>query len=115
MKAMGSAGLILLNIVLHSFAQVGFKLSALSTTLKGFLTWQAVGNVSGFLGVLALTLAMRFMPLSQALALSWGLGFVAVQIAGAHFIFREAITLLQWLGVVLVSAGIMLISLGRAS
>jgi drug/metabolite transporter (DMT)-like permease len=48
-------------------------------------------------------------------ALSWGLGFVAVQIVGAHFIFRETITLLQWLGVALVTGGIVLISLGRAS
>jgi multidrug transporter EmrE-like cation transporter len=74
-----------------------------------------VGNASGFLGVLALTLAMRVLPLSQAVALSWGLGFVAVQIVGAHFIFRETITLLQWLGVALVTGGIVLISLGRAS
>ncbi len=114
MRTLTIAGLILLNVVFNVIANVGFKWSALSARLKEFLTWQVVGNVSGFLAVLTLTFVMRFIPLSQALAFSWGLGFVAIQVVGAHFIFHEVITPLQWVGVALVSGGLIIISVGRS-
>jgi len=84
MRTLGIAGLILLNVVFNVIANVGFKWSALSARLKEFLTWQVVGNVSGFLAVLTLTFVMRFIPLSQALAFSWGLGFVAWTVSCAR-------------------------------
>lgn len=114
MRTLGIAGLILLNVVFNVIANVGFKWSALSGRLREFLTWQVVGNVSGFLAVLSLTFVMRFVPLSLALAFSWGVGFIAIQVIGAHFIFHEAVTSLQWLGVAFIAGGLVLISLGRA-
>ena len=114
MRTLGIAGLILLNVATHVISNVSFKWSAISTRSREFLTWQVVGNVAGFLGVLALTFVMRFIPLSQALAFSWGLGFIAIQIIGAHFIFHEMITPLQWAGVVLITGGLVLISMGRS-
>ena len=115
MKTTLLAGLIFLNVVLQTIANVGFKWSALSDKLKGFLTWQVVGNVSGFMGVLVLTYVMRFVPLSQAVAFSWGLGFIATEVVGARFILRETITAMQWMGVALITGGILLVSLGRAA
>jgi len=109
------AGLILLNIVLQMVANLGFKWSALSDKLKEFLTWQVVGNVSGFMGVLVLTFVMRFLPLSQALAYSWGLGFVATEVIGARLILNETITVMQWVGVLLITGGVVLVSLGKAN
>ncbi|MDH7486760.1 MAG: SMR family transporter [Anaerolineae bacterium] len=114
MRTLGIAGLILLNVALNVVANVGFKWSALSGRLREFLTWQVVGNVSGFLAVLSLTLIMRFIPLSQALAFSWGLGFIAIQVIGARLIFHETITVLQWFGVALIAGGLVLVSLGRS-
>jgi len=113
MRTPGIAGLILLNLTFNVIANVSFKWSALSDRLREFLAWQVVGNVSGFLAVLTLTFAMRFIPLSLALAFSWGLGFIAIQVIGAHFIFHEAVTAVQWLGVALIAGGLVLISLGR--
>jgi multidrug transporter EmrE-like cation transporter len=114
-KSTWIAGLIVLNITLHMGANLSFKSSALSSNLKGLVAWQVVGNVSGFLGVLALTYVMRFLPLSQALAYSWGLGFVATEVIGARLVLNESITHMQWFGVLLVTGGVILISLGRAN
>jgi len=113
-RTLGIAGLILLNVATHVISNVSFKWSALSPRFREFLTWQVVGNVAGFLGVLILTLVMRFIPLSQALAFSWGLGFIGIQVIGAHFIFHEMITPLQWVGVTLIAGGLVLMSLGRS-
>ena len=115
MKTIGIAGLILLNVLLHGVANLSFKFSALSSQLRGLVTWQVVGNVSGFIGVLVLTYVMRCLPLSQALAYSWGLGFIATEVVGAYLVLRETITAVQWLGVALISGGLVLVSMGRAT
>jgi len=113
MRTWSIAGLILLNLTFNVIANVSFKWSALSARLREFLAWQAVGNVSGFLAVLSLTFVMRFVPLSLALSFSWGLGFIAIQVIGAHFVFHEAVSALQWLGVAFIAGGLVLVSMGR--
>lgn len=105
--------LAILNLAMVVTAQVSFKFSALSNRWKDFIAWQVAGNLAGFAGVLSLTFLLRRLPLNMAYALSAGLGFVLVEVVGARLIFREAISTVQWLGVFLVTAGIVLIFLGR--
>lgn len=113
MKTVAIAGLILTNIFFTVVSNVGFKWSAASPGPRGFLRWQVVGNVAGFLSVLALTSLLRFIPLYLAYAFTAGLGFVAVQVVGAYLIFGEAITTSQWLGIALITGGIVMVSLHR--
>ncbi len=68
-----------------------------------------VGNVSGFLTVLALTGLLRYLPLSVAYPLTMGLGILGVQVLSAHFLFHEALGLNKWLGTLFILAGLFLI------
>lgn len=102
-----------LNIAMVVVSNVSFKLSALSANWRGFLAWQIAGNLAGFASVLSLTFLLKQLPLSTAYALSAGLGFVLVEVVGARLIFHEAISTAQWLGVLLVTVGIVLIFQGR--
>ncbi len=95
-------------------SNIGAKLSAASAGWRGFLAWQVVGNLAGFLGVLAFTLLLKFIPLHLAYGVGAGLGFVLVQVIAARLFFHEHITLIQWVGVALVALGILfIIALGR--
>jgi len=113
MKTLAIAGLILVNISFTVVSNVGLEWSAASNRLRGFLWWQVVGNVAGFLGVLAFTFLLRFIPLHLAYAFTAGLGFVAVQFFGAHLVCGEAITTSQWLGMALIAGGVVIVSLDR--
>lgn len=102
--------LILGNLLFNVLANTGFKMSANSATWRGFLAWQVVGNLSGFIAVLNLTGAMRFIPLHVAYPISAGLTVIGVQLFAARLLLHEAITPTQWLGTLLVTIGILLIS-----
>ena len=82
------------NVLLNVVASVGFKMSAASSSWRGFLFWQVVGNLSGFLAVLTFTALLRFL---------------AVQVVASRLIFGEVITASQWVGVALLLGGIFLI------
>ena len=112
MKTLAIAGLILTNIFFTVVSNLGFKWSAASSKPRDFLRWQVVGNVAGFLSVLALTGILRFIPLHLASAFTVGLGFVAIQFFGAHLVCGEAITASQWLGITLIAVGVVVVSLG---
>lgn len=115
MRTLGISALLLVNAAFNVIANVGFKRSAIGAWPREFFIWQGVGNVAGFFAVMSLTLVMRYISLSQALAFSWGLGFIAVEVFGARLLLREVITPLQWAGVALVGGGLVLISLGKAA
>ena len=112
MKTLAIAGLILTNIFFTVVSNLGFKWSAASSGPRDFLRWQVVGNVAGFLSVLALTGLLRFIPLHLATAFTVGLGFVAIQFFGAHLVCGETITTSQWLGITLIAVGVVVVSLG---
>lgn len=102
-------GLLVLNLAFNILANTGFKLSALALNWKGFLGWQVIGNLSGFITVLTLTGLLRHLPLSLAYPLTTGLAIIGVQLVAARLIFHEAISPGQWLGTLLIVAGIWLI------
>jgi len=74
------------------------------------LTWQVVGNLAGLVGVLAFTGLLRYLPLHVGYPLTAGLTLVDVEIVAARWVFHEAIAPQQWLGVLLIGAGIVLVS-----
>lgn len=100
------AGNLLFNIV----ANASFKFSADSPNLRGFLIWQVIGNLSGFITVITLTWLLRYIPLNVAFPVTTGLAVIGVQIIAGGFLFKEDLSAGQWLGTVLVVAGIALIS-----
>jgi multidrug transporter EmrE-like cation transporter len=97
------------NLLFNVVANASFKLSALSPAWRGFLAWQIVGNLAGFVTVLTLTGMLRFVDLRIAFPLSSGLAVIGVQVLAAHYFFHEPISPAQWLGTLLVVAGILLI------
>ncbi|MBC7317008.1 MAG: hypothetical protein H5T70_11360 [Chloroflexi bacterium] len=104
-----AGALFLFNLVCNIVSNTSFKLSAASSHWKGFLTWQVVGNLTGFLGVLSLTGLLRLVPLHVAYPLTVGLAVVGVQVVAAGALFRETISPAQWVGTGLIVLGILLI------
>jgi len=102
--------LILGNLLFNIVANASFKVSAESPNLRGFLTWQVVSNLAGFITVLTLTGLLRFIPLSIAFPVTTGLAVIGVQVVAGHWLFGEAISLEQWLGTLLVVVGIVLLT-----
>ena len=113
MRNLSILGLTIVNLVFQVISNIGFKLSADCSGWQGFLWWQVVANVTGFLSVIAFTFLLRLISLHVAFALTAGFGFALVQVLGARFVFHEAITSWQWFGMALITGGIFIVSLGR--
>jgi multidrug transporter EmrE-like cation transporter len=110
---MGSTGIVVAlvggNLLFNVLANASFKVSADSRTWREFLIWQVVGNLAGLVTVLTLTGLLRHMPLHVAFPLTTGLAVIGVQVGAAWLLFRESVTLAQWMGTLLVVVGILLI------
>lgn len=104
------AALVAINVAFNIVASSGFKLAAASTNWRTFLMWQVVGNLAGFITVLALTGLLRYTSLHVAYPVTVGLSMIGVQVVAAALFFRETISPLQWLGTLFVVAGVILIS-----
>jgi undecaprenyl phosphate-alpha-L-ara4N flippase subunit ArnE len=104
------AALVALNVIFNIVASSGFKMSASSTNWRSFLGWQVVGNLAGLITVIALTGLLRLTSLHVAYPVTTGLSVVGVQVIAAALLFREAISPAQWLGTLLIVAGIVLIT-----
>ena len=84
--------------------------SASSSTWRGLLSWQVVGNLAGFVTVLTLTSVLRYIPLRVAYPVTTGLAILGVQVLAARLLFHEPITAAQWPGTLLNAAGMGLIT-----
>jgi multidrug transporter EmrE-like cation transporter len=102
-------GLLLLNMVFNILGNASFKLSALAANWKGLVGWQVAGNLAGFVTVLTLTWLLKYLPLHVAQPMVQGLAIIGVQIVAAKLFFHEAISPTQWLGMLVIVAGILLI------
>lgn len=102
-------GLFSLNLLFNILANASFKISALSPSWRGILTWQVIGNLAGFITVLTLTGLLRHVPLSVAFPVTTGLSIIGVQMIAAHFYFHESISTAQWLGTLLIAVGVYLV------
>jgi multidrug transporter EmrE-like cation transporter len=101
--------LIAVNLIFNILANASFRISALSPTWRGLLTWQVVGNLAGLATVITLTWLLRYIPLSVAFPLTTGLTLLGVQFVAASWIFHEPISGRQWLGTLAMLIGIWLI------
>ena len=107
--ALAAFWLVMLNMAFNIVANVSFRVSAMSATWRGILSWQVVGNIAGLITVITLTMLLRHMPLSIAFPLTTGLAVLGVQLVGAFWLFHEPISREQWLGTVVIVIGIWLI------
>ena len=103
--------LLLADMIANTGAHVALKKSAARRGMRLFVLWQVVGNLAGFIGVLAYTALMRGMSLHVAYPLTEGLTAIGVQIVGGVILFREKITPLAWAGTGLILGGIVLFSI----
>lgn len=101
--------LILLNLAFNVVANVGFRMSAFSGSGRGFLAWQVVGNLAGLVTVLTLTALLRYLPLGVAFSLTTGLAILGVQLIAASWLFHETMVPHQWVGTLVIVAGIWLL------
>ena len=108
-SAIATTALIGSNLLFNIVANASFKFSATSSSWRGFWAWQVLGNVAGFITVLSLTGLLRFVHLHVAYPVTAGLAVIGVQVVAAALLFREPISPAQWLGCLLVVAGIALI------
>ena len=102
-------GLFFLNMVFNILGNASFKLSAQAANWKGLVGWQVVGNLAGFVTVLTLTGLLRYLPLHVAQPMVQGLAILGVQIVAARLFFHETISPTQWIGMLLIVGGIVLI------
>lgn len=102
--------LLTINLAFNVVANAGFKLSADSGSLRGFLTWQVIGNLAGFITVLTLTGLLHYIPLHIAFPVTTGLSVIGVQMVAGRWFFGEAISSGRWLGTILVAVGIVLLT-----
>lgn len=103
------AALVIGCTVFNVVANASFKVAAQSPTWRGFVSWQVIGNLAGFVTVLALTGLLRFIPLTIAFPVTTGLAVIGVQVAAAAVIFHEPISISQWLGTGVIVLGIFLV------
>ena len=112
---MKELSIILISILLGAAGQIGFKYGAIripeSGTLltKAFTAWPIILGLA-FYGVSTILwiYVLRFVELSYAYPLI-SLGYVLVFIA-SYFLFNEPIGLLRLSGLILILAGIVLVS-----
>jgi multidrug transporter EmrE-like cation transporter len=103
------AALFIVNLLFNIVANSGFKLSAQGHSWSHFLTWQVIGNLAGLVTVLTLTGLLRFLPLHVAYPITTGFAVIGVQVIAASWFFSEQISIVQWMGSLLVVFGILLI------
>jgi len=103
------AGLLVLNLIFNILGNASFKLSALAANWKGLVGWQVAGNLAGFITVLTLTGLLKYLPLHVAQPMVQGLAIIGVQIVAARLFFHESISPAQWIGMIVIIVGIVLI------
>ena len=110
MQSIKILSLVMTYVAVSCFANVAYRLSV-SGGIRNLLTWQVIANIVGFLGVISLSWLYKLIPLHIAFPLTQALLIVTIQVIAARLIFKEQITLWQWLGTGFIVIGIFLITL----
>ena len=104
--------LLLLFWVMQIGAHVLFKYGA--TAPGRYWAGFVCGNIIGASSILLLIKLYRHMPVNVAGALALGGGFLVAQISLA-LVYRQNLTLAQYVGIVVIATGIMMVTWGRTS
>jgi multidrug transporter EmrE-like cation transporter len=102
--------LFAINLLFMVLSNAGFKLSTQSGSLRGFITWQVVGNLAGFVTVLALTGLLHYIPLHVAFPVTTGLAVIGTQMLAGRLYFSEVISPVHWFGTIIIVIGIVFLT-----
>lgn len=94
-------------VVSNAGASLLFKYAS-ARTGWGMAWFYIAGNVVGFFAPLCLMFALRGTNPNVIYALCFGGGFVALQLASL-LLFRTPLSAVQWAGIAVVAAGIVLL------
>ncbi|NLI99289.1 EamA family transporter [bacterium] len=113
-KIIWTVVLAALVVVIHAAGQIGFKQASNAQNLKWAIVWFLGGGAVGTIAMILYVVLLRYIPVYMAYAINYGLGLVLVQLVISKFIFKEPVTVLQWIGGAVVVIGIAMLSLGAA-
>lgn len=113
-KIIWTVVLAALVVVIHAAGQIGFKQASNAQNLKWAAVWFLGGGAVGTIAMILYVVLLRYIPVYMAYAINYGLGLVLVQLVISKFIFKEPVTVLQWIGGAVVVIGIAMLSLGAA-
>ena len=102
--------LVIGNMAFNIISNLCFKYSSAASSVHNFIVWQVVGNLAGFVTVITLTWMLKYIPLNVAFPLTTGLAVIGVNVVSDLLFFNETISASQWLGTLLVIAGIVLLT-----
>jgi drug/metabolite transporter (DMT)-like permease len=108
------AVMIFVNLATNIGAFTFFALSGQTQSVSRFVFYQIIGGLLGLAINLTYAGMVRSSSVETAAAIGIGLAFVMVQIFSSYLLLHIGFTAWQWLGVSLVFAGVLLISLARA-
>ncbi len=99
------------SILFNILTNVGFKLSALNEgkPLKQW-GWLAIGLVFGLINSVLFTECLKNIALQTASAIFFSLTIVGLFLF-SHFYFNESVSISRLAGVLLISVGVVLVSL----
>ena len=86
--------------------ETGELISFFIKMLTNFYTWLAVLAV--FIGLLAFWLILTRIELSRVYPIIGGISYILVALCGV-MLFKENVTVLGWLGILMVAAGVILL------
>ena len=102
---------ILGHTAMNVISNILYKRSAMVKGIARFGLWQIIAGTFSFVGVLSYTFALKYLPVSIAFPVTQGLAVVGVTIIGAKLVYKEKIQRIQWLAMVLITIGILLVSI----
>lgn len=103
-----------MNQLMNIGATTAFAMSGRSESIKAFLIWQLVGSLFGLGTQLTFAGLVRFTSVQLAASIGIGLAYVSSELFSAYAIFQETFTRTQWLGVAMVTVGLLLVTWGKA-
>ncbi len=102
---------ILGHTAMNVISNILYKKSVMVKGIARFGLWQIIAGTFSFVGVLSYTFSLKSLPVSIAFPVTQGLAVVGVTIIGAMLVYKEKIQRIQWLAMVLITIGILLVSI----
>jgi multidrug transporter EmrE-like cation transporter len=102
---------ILGHTAMNVLSNIFYKRSAMVKGVARFGLWQIIAGTFSFIGVISYTFSLKYLPVSIAFPVTQGLAVIAVTIIGASLVYKEKIRGRYWLGVALITLGILFVSI----